>query len=250
MKVLAIYNIKGGVGKTAASVNLAYLAAESGLRTLLCDLDPQGSSSFYFRVRPDKKHGPKRLLQGGKKLDKEIRESDYPNLHLLPSAMAYRNLDIELDHSKRSKKRLREAFKSLVGDYDLVVIDAPPNVTLLSENIFRAADVILVPVIPTTLSMLTYGQIIDFFKEEGLKTQKLRAFFSMVERRKKMHVETMAETRQKDRRFLEPVIPMAAAVEKMGLHREPLLAFDGRTPAAKAYRELWTDAQRLINDSD
>lgn len=246
MKVLAIYNIKGGVGKTAAAVNLAYLASQAGQRTLLCDLDPQGSSSFYFRVRPDKKHGPKRLLQGGKKLDREIRESDYPNLHLLPSAMAYRNLDIELDHSKRSKKRLSDALQSLVGEYDLVVIDAPPNVTLLSENIFRAADVILVPVIPTTLSMLTYGQIIDFFKEEGLKKQKLRAFFSMVERRKKLHTETIAETLGKDKRFLKPMIPMAAAVEKMGLHREPLLAFDQRTPAALAYLELWKTADQLL----
>ncbi|WP_309398167.1 ParA family protein [Cerasicoccus maritimus] len=249
MKVLAVYNIKGGVGKTAAAVNLAFLSAQSGNRTLLCDLDPQGSSSFYFRVRPDKKHGPKKLLQGGKKLDREIRESDYPNLHLLPSAMAYRNLDIELDHSKRSKKRLRESLKSLVGDYDVIVIDSPPNVTLLSENIFRAADVILVPVIPTTLSMLTYGQIIDFFKAEGLKTQKLRAFFSMVERRKKMHQDTMEETRGKDKRFLQPVVPMAAAVEKMGLHREPLLAFDTRSPAAKAYAELWEDASILLREA-
>jgi len=246
MKVLAVYNIKGGVGKTATSVNLAYLAATAGKRTLLCDLDPQGSSSFYFRVRADKKHGPKRLLQGGKKLDREIRESDYPNLDLLPSAMAYRNLDIELDHSKRSKKRLRETLQTMEDDYDLVVIDAPPNVTLLSENIFRAADVILVPVIPTTLSMLTYQQIITFFKKEGLKAQKLRAFFSMVERRKTMHQETIAQARQDDERFLEPMIPMAAQVEKMGLHREPLLAFDERSPAARAYRELWTDATHLL----
>ncbi|MEO0795559.1 MAG: AAA family ATPase [Verrucomicrobiota bacterium] len=249
MKILAVYNIKGGVGKTAASVNLAYLAAEAGNRTLLCDLDPQGSSSYYFRVRPDKKHGPKRLLQGGKKLDREIRESDYENLDLLPSAMAYRNLDIELDHSKRSKKRLRDSLKSLVGDYDLVVIDSPPNVTLLSENIFRAADVILVPVIPTTLSMLTYGQIIDFFKDEGLKTQKLRAFFSMVERRKKMHQDTIEQVRSKDRRFLLPEIPMAASVEKMGLHREPLLAFDQRSAASKAFRELWSDTDMLLKES-
>ncbi|WP_269542881.1 ParA family protein [Cerasicoccus fimbriatus] len=249
MKVLAVYNIKGGVGKTAASVNLAYLSAQAGNRTLLCDLDPQGSSSYYFRVRPDKKHGPKRLLQGGKKLDREIRESDYPNLHLLPSAMAYRNLDIELDHSKRSKKRLKDSLKSLVGEYDVVVIDSPPNVTLLSENIFRAADVILVPVIPTTLSMLTYGQIIDFFKKEGLKTQKLRAFFSMVERRKKMHQDTMVQMRKKDKRFLKPEIPMAAAVEKMGLHREPLFGFDSRSVAAKAYRDLWDDASILLKEA-
>lgn len=248
MKILAVYNIKGGVGKTATSVNLAYLAAREGRRVLLCDLDPQGSSTFYFRVRADKKHGPKRLLQGGKKLDREIRESDYPNLHLLPAHLAYRNLDIALDHSKRSKKRLRDALESMAGDYDLIVIDAPPNVTLLSENIFRAADVILVPVIPTTLSMLTYGQIIDFFKKEGFKTQKLRAFFSMVERRKKMHADIIAETRDQDSRFLEPMIPMAAAVEKMGIHREPLLAYDGRSPAAKAYAELWTDARLLLGE--
>ena len=77
MNILAFYNIKGGVGKTASCVNLAYLAAAGGEPTLLCDLDPQGSASYYFRIRPSAKYSSRKFLKGGKKIAKNIKGTDF-----------------------------------------------------------------------------------------------------------------------------------------------------------------------------
>jgi len=245
MKVIALYNIKGGVGKTAAAVNLAYLAASEGRRTLLCDLDPQAAATFYLRVRAPKKHGAKRLIRGGKALDKQIRESDFPGLDLLPAKLGFRNLDLRLNEMKRPRQRLAASLQDLADSYDVVFIDAPPNITLLSENIIHAADLILCPVIPTTLSLRTWDQLNEFMRKQKIPRDNLRAFFSMVERRKTIHSTTMQATLGSDPRFFSSFIPLSAAVERMGPERAPLLAYDTRGAAARAFRELWSEICQL-----
>jgi len=180
LKVLALYSIKGGVGKTAAAVNLAYLAAEDKAKTILLDLDPQGSASYYFRMKSSKSFRGKNLLKGGKKLDENIKGTDYENLDLIPSNLSFRSLDLVLDNMKRSRKRLREALERFEGEYDLIFLDCPPNITLVSENIFFAADCLLVPVIPTTLSVRTYKQLMQFFGDHDLDQSKIRVYYSMV----------------------------------------------------------------------
>lgn len=246
MKIIALYHIKGGVGKTAAAVNLAYLASREGKRTLLCDLDPQAAATFYLRVRAAKRHGSKRLIRGGKDLDAQIRESDFPGLDLLPAKLGFRNLDLRLDETKRPRKRLAASLRDLDGKYDVVFIDAPPNITLLSENVLFAADLIVCPLIPTTLSLRTWNQLNGFMRKEKLSREKLRAFFSMAERRKKMHATIMRDTLDTEPRFFSPVVPLSAAVERMGTERAPLFVYDGRCAAARAFRELWTEIRHLL----
>ena len=96
VKIFATYNIKGGVGKTTAAVNLAYLAAADGHRTLLWDLDPQGAASFLFRVKPRVKGGGKALIRGTKALDDAIKGTDFDDLDLIPADFTYRNMDLLL----------------------------------------------------------------------------------------------------------------------------------------------------------
>ncbi len=103
MKTLALYSNKGGVGKTAAAVNLAYLAAKSGLVTLICDLDPQGSATYYFRVKPKLKPKAQGLIRARKQIDRSIKGTDYENLDLLPADFTHRNLDITFNQQKKSK---------------------------------------------------------------------------------------------------------------------------------------------------
>ncbi len=244
MSIIALYHVKGGVGKTAAAVNLAYLASQEGSPTLLCDLDPQGSASFYLRIRPSKKHKARRMLQGGGKIAAHLKGSDHDNLDALPSHISYRNLDIALDGMKRSKHRLEELLIPFKKNYRHIFLDAPPNITLVSENIFQAADLILVPVIPTTLSMLALEKLTDFFRTKKLDKKKIRAFFSMVEQRKRMHRE-IQEQRGSDKRFLGSSIPYSAVVEKMGIYRKPVACFSGKSTAAQAYGELWREIRSL-----
>jgi chromosome partitioning protein len=123
MAIIAVYNIKGGVGKTATAVNLSYMSAATGNKTLLCDLDPQGSSSYYFRVKSKKKFSADHFLEGGSSLEQSIRGTDYEHL------------DIALNHMKKSRKRLKPILDPLKAEYQNVFLDCPPNITLLSENI-------------------------------------------------------------------------------------------------------------------
>ncbi len=245
MKVVATYSIKGGVGKTTTAANLAWAAAQAGQRTLLVDLDPQGASSFYFRVRPRKGQKSKELLKGGDSLLGGIRASDHDGLDVLPAHLSYRHFDVLLDGMKKSRSRLRRALEAAQDDYDLIVLDAPPNITLLSENLFDAADLILVPVIPTPLSERTWNQLLTFFADHGLPRKKLRPFFSMAQPRSRIHKQTMARLRQEDR-FLDVVVPQSADIERMAERREPVMVYAPTRDAAKACRALCTEVLREL----
>ena len=109
MKVFASYNIKGGVGKTSTAVNLAHLAAREGRRTLLWDLDPQGAATFMFRVKPRVKGGGHALVdrQAPDRATRS-RSTDFDDLDLAAADFSYRNMDLELDDTKKRTRRLRQ----------------------------------------------------------------------------------------------------------------------------------------------
>ena len=240
MKTIALYSIKGGVGKTATAVNLSYLSSLCSPPTLICDLDPQGASSFYFRITASKKFNSDKFLKGSKKIHNNIKATDFEHLDLLPSDFSYRNLDIELSDEKKPRKKLKKNLEELSEDYRFVFFDCPPNLTLLSESVFAASDIILVPMIPTTLSIRTYVQLKEFFETNNLDSSKIRAFFTMVEKRKKMHHDIIHEFRNTPG-FLSQTIPYNSEVEKMGIYRAPLNAVLPNSTAAKAYSSLWKE---------
>lgn len=241
MSILALYSNKGGVGKTAAAVNLAYLAAAQGWRTLICDLDPQSAATFYFRVKPKLPVSAKKYISGGKALHKSIKATDFERLDLLPAAFSLRHLDITISDMKRSRYRLQKMLLPFQKEYDLIVLDSPPTINLLAENIFVAADTVLVPVIPTTLSFRTYVQLLDFFKKKKYRRKKIWGFFSMVDRRKTIHRETQIQMRATEKNLLETAIPYLSAVEKMGVERQPIFGYAPRSSAARAYQSLWNE---------
>lgn len=245
MSILGIYNIKGGVGKTATAVNLAYLSAQQGDRTLLCDLDPQGSASYYFRIRSPKKFNTKKLLKGGAHIEKNIRGTDFPGLDLLPADFSYRNIDIALDELKQSQVRLHSVLQPLLKEYDRILLDCPPNLTLLAENIFYAVDKIVVPIIPTTLSLMSLKQLFKFMEKIGQDRKKAIVLFSMVEKRKKMHQELMAAMKKRQG-VLQTPVPFLADIERMGIYRKPVTAALPRSNAAKAYGTVWGELKNYL----
>ncbi len=244
MRVIACYSNKGGVGKTATAVNLAYACAEAGLRTLLCDLDPQGASSFYFRVKPSKKLKDAAFFEDVDRFTRAIRASDFDNLDILPANLSFREFDVFLSRMKNSRSRLKKALRAVDGDYDVILLDCPPNISALSEAVFKAADQVVVPVIPTTLSERTFEQLLEFFADNGLKMGKLSPFFSMVQARKSLHGETMARLRgAHPEMFLAAELPFSTDVERMGVFREPVACFAAARPAARAFRALFEELQ-------
>lgn len=240
MKTVALYSIKGGVGKTASAVNLAFLAARCGYRTLLWDLDPQAASSYYFRIQPKVKGGSKDLIAGKRPLDGLIKGTDFDNLDLLPADFSFRNMDLVLDTKKKPTRQLKKLLEPLVADYDVIFLDCPPNISLLSEAVFEAADVLLSPIIPTTLSVRTLNQLQQFLIDKQINLTLL-PFFSMVDKRKKMHCDIMAHLSETYPDTLNTAIPYASDVERMGIEKNPLGVYSHNSPSIKAYNALWQE---------
>ena len=249
MTTLALYSNKGGVGKTAAAVNLAYLAAKSGKTTLICDLDSQGATTYYLRVKSKVRREARGFAKAGKAIESSIKSTDYANLDLLPADFTHRNLDIVFDGLKHPKQRLGKVLKPLAEEYDLIVLDCPPTINILAENIFNAADYLLTPLIPTPLCVRAYEQMLAFLREGNYAPERVYLFCSMVDRRKKMHRETCATIQNTFDRVLHCDIPYLSEVEKMGLVREPVAAFAHRSSAARAYQDLWSEIQKLGLDT-
>lgn len=245
-KIIATYNIKGGVGKTSTAVNIAFIAAQNNYKTLVWDLDPQGASTFYFRVKPKIKGGSKELIAGNRDLDGLIKATDFENLDLLPADFSFRNLDLVLDERKNPTQRLKKLLKPLGKEYDFIFLDCPPNISLLSEAIFEASDILLSPIIPTTLSLRTLEQLKKYLKNNKLKHLQLIPFFSMSDKRKKMHRDIMQSLTTKHQNILQTAIPYASDIERMGLERMPLGGFVKRSRSTEAYLNLWREMLNVI----
>lgn len=255
MKRLAMYSIKGGVGKTTAAVNLAYEAARSGSRVLLWDLDPQGAATFFFRVEPRMKGGAGRLVGRKGELSPHVRQCDVAGLHLVPADLSLRHLDVHLDRKfgddddadktgGAAASRLDGLLDHAAGDYDVAVLDLPAGISLATEAVVGCVDALLVPTIPTPLSVRTLDQLVVLLG--GAAQPALWPFVSMYDWRRALHRELLEHLADNDPPFFTSAVPISSAVERMGRVRQPLGQFAPRTTAAKSYRSLWAEvAARL-----
>jgi len=250
MKIIATYNLKGGVGKTSTAVNLAFLAAKEGYRTLLWDLDPQGAASFCFRVKPKVKGGIEALRSRKRSLDDVVKATDFTGLDLIPADFSFRNFDQVYSDTKKPSKQLMKLIFPISREYDLLFIDCAPSISLTSENIFYAADALLIPLIPTTFSVRTFNQLLDYFNKAPAKHLKLLPFFSMYDKRRLLHRQIMVSLPKEFKGVLNTPIPYSKSVELMGIQRAPVGSFAPNSNPAHAYTNLWQEVHnKVLRDS-
>ncbi|PSF14191.1 ParA family protein [Marinobacter shengliensis] len=244
MRIIAFYSPKGGVGKTAAAVNMAYLASRENIRTLLWDLDPQGAASFYLAgAEVVKGRKLSKLLEGKSPIARFIHEDVYPNLDFIPAHSSFRNFDIKLEHDE-GHNVLKDLLAPLSEDTSLVVLDCPPTLSRLTEQVLEMADKVYVPVVPTWLSLNSWNQLRDFVKDKKLGNKKLRPFFSMVDRRKNLHREILEQATELLGTPVSVAVPYASVVERMGEEGQPLELLAPNSPAAVEFRKLWVSVRK------
>ncbi|PAU79651.1 chromosome partitioning protein [Halovibrio salipaludis] len=246
MQVIAFHNLKGGVGKTSAAVNIAYLASQEGISTLLWDLDPQGAATWFLSgddQQIGKKLGP--LIKGKSPIGDFVQHTPYSRLELIPAHQSARNFDIKLNQSN-AENPFKTWLKPLSEETALIILDCPPSLSELAEQVLKTANAIYVPVIPTWLSLNSWQQMNAFAKDQKVKPKRMRPFFSMVDRRKSLHREIVDNRATALPRALTTAIPNASAIEKMGEHRKPLELIDRHGRAARAYRELWLEIRAKL----
>lgn len=245
MTAYALYNFKGGVGKTTTCVNLAYLAAAEGYRTLVWDVDPQGAASFYLKRQGGLNGHARDILKDADAVHAYIQPTDHPNLDIIPGDVATRNLDLVLDSFKKANKKFKNLLQELKSSYDYIFIDCPPSLSRVAENLFRAAHFILFPMIPSPLSERTYGQVSEFFAANDYDERKLFPFFNLVDRRRKLHKEIIREFSAAHQRTLHSYLPNSATIERMGTERRPLPDFAPRHETTRACKQLWQDVKLM-----
>jgi chromosome partitioning protein len=248
LKTIALYNLKGGVGKSTAAVNLACLAASEGTAVLLWDLDPQGAAGWCLRVEraPGGKIGG--LLRGEADPAALAVPTAIPGLSVIASRLSYRKLDARLHGLPKPRSTLRGLLEPLADAFDWVFLDCPSGLSLLAENVFQAADCLLVPTIPAPLSVRAWETLVVFLRREGFDARRALSFFSMVEPAKRVHREAMRVFRSREPRVCGTIVPHRADIEAMSASRRPVAFYRPRSPGGQAFAALWSEVKGRITE--
>lgn len=238
MGVIAVHSAKGGVGKTTLAVGLAWAAAATARRhTLLWDLDAQGAATHVL-ARGRAAASARDVLERDVTPARGIVATEEARLSMLPADASIRGLDAVFAAIDR-RKRLRRVLRDVERDYDHVLLDCPPGLGNAAEQVIRAADLIVVPVIPSTLSRRAFEEVrYQVGRRHGI--DRLLPVFTLVDRRRSIHRAALAAEPG------WPVVPMASVAEQMADRRAAVAAYAPACPVARATAELWVAIERRL----
>jgi chromosome partitioning protein len=232
MRVLAIAAVKGGVGKTSAAVNLSYIAARAGARTLLVDLDPQGAASYLLRLRGADTESP---------ADGHAHPTDIARLDVLPAPPGWVVAGEGLDASLPDPFWLRDTLGAIGDWYDEILLDCPPGLSELTDGVIRLADTLAVPLIPSPLSVRTLDSLHARINDLGAGAPAVFPFFSLADRRRKLHRDLIEKVQLARPETLSAPVPYSADVERMGVALAPVVRFAPHCAASRAYESIWAE---------
>ena len=245
MITIAIYNLKGGVGKTTSAVNLAHLASTAKKNTVLWDWDPQAAATWYFGVDDGNKKAIRIVSKGAPVGTMEVL-SPFPQLKLIPADLSLRKVDTELSGVGGARRYMRKLIQPVDNNTEILIFDCPPTLSPSMEFLLSGVDLMLVPMIPSPLSLRAMRQVSEFFEGQKQAPQRIYGFFNMVDMRRNIHKQTLDSAKLLPLSVMKTWIPMDSAAEQMSEVRAPLTSYARSGRAATAYRKMWQEIARVL----
>ena len=249
-RIFAVANQKGGVGKTTTTVNLSACFAERGLKTLVIDLDPQANATTSVGLDPRGLDASiYEVLLQDLELDEIIEPTMIKGLHIAPSSLDLAGAEIELVAAFSRERRLREAMSRAVSEYDIIMIDCPPSLGLLTINGLTAADEVVVPVQTEYFALEGLSQLVRNIGmvqrslNPGLELTKL--ILTMYDARTNLSRDVAREVRAHyGDQVCWQVVPRAVRLSEAPSFGQPIILYDSSSKGAKAFRDLAKEVLR------
>ena len=247
-KIIAVTNQKGGVGKTTTSVNLSACLAEAGRRVLLVDVDPQGNATSGLGCAEEGKNTVYDVLLGECAAKDAVIPTKFGSLSVMPSGIELAGAEIEMVGIDDRELLLKRALKTVSGDYDYLLIDCPPSLSLLTVNALTAAESVLIPIQCEYYALEGVGQLINTVKLMRKKLNPALAIegilLTMFDSRTNLCAQVVQEVRSHfPNELFETMIPRNVRLSEAPSYGLPIHLYDARCIGAKAYGEL---AKELI----
>ncbi|RKW51223.1 MAG: ParA family protein [Lachnospiraceae bacterium] len=243
-RIIAIANQKGGVGKTTTAINLAAALAEAGQRVLGIDFDPQGNLSSGIGIEKESiKNSVYDLLINGVDFYSVLQETEIKNLDVLPTNVNLAGAEIELQDEANRDTKLKEKIEAIRANYDFIIVDCPPSLSLLTINALTAADSVLIPIQCEYYALEGLGQMVKTINLIRKKLNKKLTIegvvFTMYDARTNLSqqvVESVKETL--DEYIYNAVIPRNVRLAEAPSYGKPITEYDTRSSGAESYRML------------
>ena len=251
-KVICVTNQKGGVGKTTTAVNLSYYLAKDKQKTLLVDFDPQGNATSGLGIdKTDPKNlGPTmtEAILGTAPMEQVVRPTKYKNLDLAPATPELANAEVEITGMTKRFVRLRDAIRAVEANYDYIIIDSPPSLSLLTVNGMIASDYLLLPVQTEFYALEGVAQLLEsmklVMKQANPNLKLLGVLATMYDKRTSLSAQVYAEIQKYFKSYtFKTTIPRNVRVAEAPSHGVPVGAYDKFSKGAKAYKEFTKEVE-------